>query len=125
MELHAVYVVYVDGVLVNKAQEINFTLMSADQVVDTITGDMDGITPAPNRRKIDIQKAIAGESDEGIDFEEIKASKARVSVRLVDIVSGATSETDCYIVGDVNTTSGTGKNSQQSAEFIGAWAPFI
>jgi hypothetical protein len=123
-ELHRVFVVYVDGVLVNKAHEVDFELDANDQPVMTITGGFDGITPAPNVRSIRIKKMMPGESDEGIDFEEIKANKRIVPVRVVDMVSGAQSESLCAIIGKVSTTSGVGKNSEQEASFQGAWAPF-
>lgn len=123
-ELHRVFVVYVDGVLVNKAAELDFKLMAADQVVMAITGGFDGITPAPNVRSVRVKKMMPGESDEGVDFEEIKANKRIVPVRIVDVVSGQQSESLCAIIGDVSTTSGVGKNSEQEADFQGAWAPF-
>jgi hypothetical protein len=123
-ELHEQFAVYVAGVLISHAQEIDFKLVAPDQVVQTILLDFAGVTPGPNLRQIMIKKAKPGESVESVDFEAIKANKLAVPVRLVGLISGLESETLCMIPGDVATTSGMGKNSEQTAEFVGSWSPF-
>jgi hypothetical protein len=121
--LYSVYACWADGILLSEAMEIDTTIESDDVVVKVMLQDFPGITPGPSVRRVRIKNTIpfAGPS---VDFERKKIRKEPTRIRIQRLSDLKVCETTCFVVGNVSTTSGVGKNSEQDVELCGAASEF-
>jgi hypothetical protein len=109
--------VYIEGVLITEATEIESTLENSDQDVMTILKDFAGVTPSPQKRVTRVTGAIPVAGLE-IDLEAMQRNRSIVECKVQMIGSGDSAASKGF-VRNVSVKAGVGQTMTYSFEHHG------
>jgi hypothetical protein len=114
--------VYIDGVLITEATEIESTLENNDQDVMTILKDFAGVTPSPQKRVTRVTGAIPVAGLE-VSLEALQRNRTFCECK-VQMIGSGDSASSAGVIRNVSVKAGVGQTMTYSFEHHGQDSEF-
>lgn len=117
-DLHDFLFCYVNGKLLSDNQEVDTKIESNMTEVETTVKGWSGITPGGPKRRVSCKGVIPLKGFE-FDAEKALINSTEITIRLQFGGSGKSTVTKGFVVSAPSITSGIGKTTEQTWEFVG------